>query len=63
MLIKYQFDSDYYNRYYSDEEFKKEMEQLQKELQQLSEELKNHKIRVNIEVTNSPKEISLFCLM
>ncbi|MCW8804341.1 MAG: hypothetical protein OQK57_08085, partial [Ignavibacteriaceae bacterium] len=24
MLIKYQFDRDYYNRYYSDEEFKKE---------------------------------------
>jgi len=56
MLIKYQFDRDYYNRYYSDEEFKKEMEQLQKELQQLSEELKNHKFRVNVEVTNSPKK-------
>lgn len=56
MLIKYQFDRDYYNRYYSDEEFKKEMEQLQKELQQLSKELKNHKIRVNVEVTNSPKK-------
>ena len=56
MLIKYQFDRDYYNRYYSDEEFKKEMEQLQKELQQLSKELKNHKIKVNVEVTNSPKK-------
>jgi hypothetical protein len=56
MLIKYQLDRDYYNRYSSDEEFKKEMEQLQKELQQLSEELKNHKIRVNVEVTNSPKK-------
>jgi DNA invertase Pin-like site-specific DNA recombinase len=56
MLIKYQFDRDYYNRYYSDEEFKKEMEQLQKELQQMSEELKNHKIRVKSEVTKSPRK-------
>jgi len=56
MLIKYQFDRDYYNRYYSDDEFKKQMEELQKELQQMSEELKNHKIRVKSEVTKSPKK-------
>jgi DNA-binding protein YbaB len=56
MLIKYQFDRDYYNRYYSDDEFKKQMEQLQKELQQMSEELKNHKIRVHTEVTKSPRK-------
>jgi hypothetical protein len=56
MLIKYQFDRDYYNRYYSDDEFKKQMEELQKELQQMSEELKNHKIRVHTEVTKSPKK-------
>jgi hypothetical protein len=55
MLIKYQFDRDYYNRYYSDDEFKKEMEELQKELQQLKE-LKIHKIRVHSEVTKSPKK-------
>ena len=56
MLIKYQFDRDYYHRYYSDDEFKKQMEQLQKELQQMSEELKNHKIRVHTEVTKSPRK-------
>jgi hypothetical protein len=56
MLIKYQFDRDYYHRYYSDDEFKKQMEELQKELQQMSEELNNHKIRVNSEVTKSPKK-------
>jgi hypothetical protein len=56
MLIKYQFDRDYYNRYYSDDEFKKQMEELQKELQQMSEELKNHKIRVKSKVTESPKK-------
>lgn len=56
MLIKYQFDRDYYHRYYSDDEFKKQMEELQKALQQMSEELKNHKIRVKSEVTKSPKK-------
>jgi len=56
MLIKYQFNRDYYHNYYSDDEFKKEMEQLQKELQQLSEELKSRKIRVHSEVTKSPKK-------
>ncbi|NWG28175.1 MAG: hypothetical protein HXY48_06530 [Ignavibacteriaceae bacterium] len=56
MLIKYQFDRDYYHKYYSDDEFKKQMEELQKELQQLSEELKNHKIRVRTEVTGTPKK-------
>jgi hypothetical protein len=56
MLIKYQFDRDYYHQYYSDDEFKKEMEQLQKELKQLSEELKSRKIRVHTEVTKSPKK-------
>ncbi len=56
MLIKYQFDRDYYNRYYSDDEFKKQMEELQKELQQLSKDMKNQKIRVHSEVTKSPKK-------
>lgn len=56
MLIQYQFDRDYYHKYYSDDEFKKEMEDLQKELQQMSEELKNHKIRVKTQVTKSPKK-------
>ena len=56
MLIKYQFDRDYYNRYYSDDEFKKQMEELQKELQHLSKDLKNQKIRVHSEVTKSPKK-------
>jgi len=56
MLIKYQFDRDYYNRYSSDDEFKKQMEELQKELQQMSEELKSNKIRVKSEVTKSQKK-------
>jgi hypothetical protein len=56
MLIKYQFDRDYYHRYYSDDEFKKQMEELQKELQQMSEELNKQKIRVKSEVTKSPKK-------
>ena len=56
MLIQYQFDRDYYHRYYSDDEFKKEMEELQKELQQMSKDLKNQKIRVRSEVTKSPKK-------
>jgi len=56
MLIKYQYDRDYYHRYYSDDEFKKQMEELQKELQQMSEELQNHKIRVKSEVTKSTKK-------
>jgi hypothetical protein len=54
MLIKYRFDRNYYNRYYSDDEFKKVMEELQKELQQLSEDLKNHRIKVQKEVTKTP---------
>jgi len=54
MLIKYQFDKNYYHRYYSDEEFKRQMEELQKQLQDLSKELKNKKIRVHSEVTKSP---------
>jgi hypothetical protein len=56
MLIKYQYDRDYYHRYYSDDEFKKQMEELQKELQQMSEELKSHRIRVRSEVTKSTKK-------
>jgi len=56
MLIKYQFDRDYYHRYYSDDEFKKQMEELQKELQQMSEELNKKRIRVKSEVTKSPKK-------
>ena len=56
MLIKYQFDRDYYHRYYSDDEFKKQMEELQKELQEMSKDLNNQKIRVHTEVTKSPKK-------
>ena len=56
MLIKYQFDKDYYNRYYSDDEFKKQMEELQKELQELSKNLPNNRIRVHSEVTKSPSK-------
>ena len=54
MLIKYQLDKNYYQRYYSDEEFKNQMEELQKQLQELSKELKSKKIRVHSEVTKSP---------
>jgi len=54
MLIKYQFDRDYYHRYYSDEEFKKQMEELQKQLQEMSKDLNNRKIRVHSQVTKSP---------
>ncbi|MCZ7616182.1 MAG: hypothetical protein M5T52_22170 [Ignavibacteriaceae bacterium] len=43
MLIKYQFNRNYYHKYSSDDEFKKEMEKLQNELKQLSEELKSKK--------------------
>ena len=56
MLIKYQFDKNYYHRYYSDDEFKKQMEELQKQLQELSKDLKNKKIRVHSEVTKSPSK-------
>jgi len=56
MLIKYQFDRDYYKRFYSDEEFKKQMEELQKELQELSKDVNNQKIRVHTEVTKTPKK-------
>ena len=56
MLIKYQFDRDYYNRYYSDDEFKREMEELQKELQQMSKELQNQKIKVHTKVTKSSRK-------
>jgi hypothetical protein len=55
MLVKYQFDKDYYGRYFSDDEFKKQMEELQKELDQMSKETKNWKIRVHKQVTKSPK--------
>jgi len=56
MLAKYQFDRDYFNRYYSDEDLKKQMLELQKELERLSEENKNWKIKVHKEVTKSPKK-------
>jgi len=56
MLIKYQFDRNYYRRYYSDEEFKKQMEELQKQLQELSKELKSKKIRVHSQVTKTPEK-------
>ena len=55
MLVKYQFDKDYYGRYFSDDEFKKQMEELQKELEQLSRETKDWKIKVHKQVTKSPK--------
>lgn len=54
MLIKYQIDRNYYHRYYSDDEFKKQMEELQKQLQEVSKNLQNKKIRVHSEVTKSP---------
>lgn len=56
MLIKYQFNRNYYHKYSSDDEFKKEMEKLQNELKQLSEELKSKKVRVHSEVTKSPRK-------
>lgn len=56
MLAKYQFDKDYFDRYYSDDDFKKQMEELQKELERLSEETKDWKIRVHKEVTKSPRK-------
>ena len=56
MLAKYQFDKDYFNRYYSDDDFKKQMEELQRELERLSEETRNWKIRVHKEVTKSPEK-------
>lgn len=55
MLIKYQYDRDYHH-YYTDDEFKKQMEQLQKELQEMSKNLEKQKIRVHTEVTKSPKK-------
>jgi hypothetical protein len=36
MLIQYQFDRDYYYKYYSDDEFKKGNGRASKELQQMS---------------------------
>ncbi len=54
MLIKYQIDRNYFHKYYSDDEFKKQMEELQKELQELTRDLQNKKIRVHTEVTKSP---------
>ncbi len=56
MLAKYQFDRDYYRRYYSDEELRKQMEELQRHLQQMSEEMKNLRIEVHQEVTKSQKK-------
>ena len=56
MLAKYQFDKDYYDRYYSDDNFKKQMEELQKELERLSEETKDWKIKIHKEVTKSPRK-------
>jgi len=53
MLAKYQFDKDYFDRYYSDDDFKKQMEELQKELERLTEETKDWKIKVHKEVTKS----------
>jgi hypothetical protein len=56
MLSKYQFDKDYYFRYYTDEDIRKQMEELQKELEQFSEEMKNWNIEVHEEVTKSLKK-------
>ncbi|MGB5531315.1 MAG: zf-HC2 domain-containing protein [Ignavibacteriaceae bacterium] len=56
MLAKYQFDKDYFDRYYSGDNFKKQMEELQKELERLSEETKDWKIKVHKEVTKSPRK-------
>ena len=56
MLAKYQFDKDYYNRYFSEDDLKEQMEELKKELEQLSKEQENWKIRVHKEVTKSPRK-------
>jgi hypothetical protein len=56
MLAKYQFDRDYYRRYYSDDELQRQMQELQKHLQQMNEEMKNMRIEVNKEVTKSQKK-------
>jgi hypothetical protein len=56
MLAKYQFDKDYFDRYFSDDAFRKQMEDLQRELDRLSEETKEWKIKVHKEVTKSPRK-------
>jgi hypothetical protein len=56
MLAKYQFDKDYYNRYFSEDDLKEQMEELKRELEQLSKEQQNWKIRVHKEVTKSPRK-------
>ncbi len=56
MLAKYQFDKDYYYRYYSNEELKKEMEELQKEFHQFIKEMKDWRHEVHKEVTKSYKK-------
>lgn len=56
MLAKYQFDRDYYRRYFSDEELRKQMEEFQKEIQQWNEEMKEWEIEVHKEVTKTPRK-------
>ena len=57
MLAKYQVDKDYYNRYFSEDDLKQQMDELKKELEQLSKEQENWKVRVHKEVTKTPPKI------
>jgi hypothetical protein len=56
MLAKYQFDKDYYFRFYNNEEMRKEMERLQNELSQFREEMKSWQEKVHKEVTSGNKK-------
>jgi hypothetical protein len=55
MLAKYQFDKDYYFRYYNNEELKREMEKLQNEFSRFREEMKIWQDKVHKEVTKGSK--------
>ena len=56
MLAKYQFDKDYYFRFYNNEEMRKEMEKLQNELSRFREEMKTWQDNVHKEVTGGNKK-------
>ena len=56
MLAKYQVDKDYYNRYFSEDDLKQQMDELKKELEKLSKEQENWKVRVHKEVTKTPRK-------
>lgn len=55
MLTKYQFDRDYYLRYFNNEEMRKEMEKLQNELSRFREEMKSWQEKSRKEVTTGKK--------